>query len=173
VQITLAGKQPLPFDPIQLAHDNWCRSGWTDSADGMALVTSIMRVHQILLAQIDAILLPWGLTFARFEVMRLLAFSRQGRLPVGKIGERLQVHPASVTNAVRRLESVGLVERTANPRDGRGVLAEITGAGRQVVADCTERLNAGVFSAMALPRSQQQEIVAALTGIRRAFGDFA
>ncbi len=61
----------------------------------------------------------------------LLFFSRRGELPVGLVGERLQVHPASVTNAVDRLESDGLVERRRNPSDGRSVLAAITVEGRR------------------------------------------
>jgi DNA-binding MarR family transcriptional regulator len=173
VQIALASNEPLPTDPIQLARDNWHRSGWDDSADGMALVTSITRVHQIFLARIDSILQPWGLTFARFEVLRLLAFSRQGCLPVGKVGERLQVHPASVTNAVGRLEADGLVRRRANPTDGRGVLAEITAAGQELVADCTERLNAEVFGAIPIPAERQRDVYVSLRVIRQAFGDFA
>ena len=72
----------------------------------MALVTSIMRTHQILSARVDATLAPFNLTFARFEVLMLLDFSRAGRLPLGKIGQRLQVHPASVTNAIDRLVSI-------------------------------------------------------------------
>ena len=93
--------QPLPDDPIDLAHSSWRDQGWGESADGMAVVTSIMRVQQVLLARVEAILRPLGLTFARYEVLMLLRFSRKGFLPVGKIGERLQVHPASVTNAVQ------------------------------------------------------------------------
>jgi len=56
------------------------------------------------LSRADAELRPFGLTFARFEVLMLLSFSTTGSLPLGKIGERLQVNPASVTNAVDRLE---------------------------------------------------------------------
>ena len=67
-----------------------------------------------------------GLTFARYEVLMLLSFSRQGALPLGKIGERLQVNAASVTNAVDRLEADGLVTRRSNPDDGRGRLARLT-----------------------------------------------
>lgn len=138
----------------------------------MALVTSIMRVQQVFLARIEAILRPSGLTFARYEVLRLLAFSRRGVLPVGKIGERLQVHPASVTNAVQRLERAGLVDRRANPDDGRGVLTEITPAGRRLVAACTDRLNSEVFSVVPLGHLQQRRTYAALQQIRKAFGDF-
>ena len=91
---------PLANDPIALARDNWRKRGWTDAADGMALVTSIMRIQQDLLSQVDSELRVFGLTFARYEVLMLLEFSREGKLPLGKIGERLQVHPASVTNVV-------------------------------------------------------------------------
>jgi DNA-binding MarR family transcriptional regulator len=164
---------PLPDDPIELARSNWIRHGWEEAADGMALVTAVMRVQQVFLARIEAILRPFGLTFARYEVLRLLAFTRHGVMPVGKIGERLQVHPASVTNAVQRLEADGLVRRAANPNDGRSILAEITQNGRRLVEQCTERLNADVFSAVPIPRAQQERAFEALKGVRKAFGDFA
>ncbi len=159
-------------DPIELARANWVRHGWGEAADGMAFVTSIMRVQQVLLGRIETILRPHGLTFARYEVLRLLAFSRSGRLPVGKIGERLQVHPASVTNAVQRLEQDGMVVRVANPRDGRSVLAEITADGRGLVDRCTDQLNAEIFSIVPIPSAQQQRAFMALKGVRQAFGDF-
>jgi DNA-binding MarR family transcriptional regulator len=168
----MAAKAPLPDDPIELARANWVRHGWEDAADGMALVTSVMRVQQVFLARIEAILRPFGLTFARYEVLRLLAFTRRGVMPVGKIGERLQVHPASVTNAVQRLEADGLVRRTDNPNDGRSVLAEITDAGRRLVGECTDRLNTEVFAAVPIPLGQQERAFKALKGVRKAFGDF-
>ena len=100
----------------------------------MAVVTSIMRLQQVFLARADAVLRPLGLTFARYEVLMLLSFSRRDALPLGKIGERLQVNPASVTNAVDRLEADGLVTRRSNPDDGRVTLAALTPSGRRVAA---------------------------------------
>ena len=161
----------LRQDPIDLAHENWVAAGWTDAADGMALVTSIMRVQQLLLARIEGLLRPHGLTFARFELLRLLAFTRLGVLPVGKIGERLQVHPASVTNAVQRLEQAGLVERRANPDDGRSVLAEITPAGRELVENCTALLNTVVFADVGVDATTGADARAALDAMRRTLGD--
>ena len=163
---------PLPDDPIELAWANWVRHGWDESADGMALVTSIMRVQQVFLARVEAVLRPHGLTFARYEVLRLLGFSRRGSMPVGKIGQRLQVHPASVTNAVQRLETDGLVVRSANPNDGRSVIAEITPAGRELVDHCTDLLNVEVFSIVPIPEAQQQRTFRSLKTVRKAFGDF-
>ena len=163
----------LSHDPIDLARASWVGHGWEDSADGMALVTSIMRVQQVLLARVEVILRPLGLTFARYEVLMLLQFSRKGSLPVGKIGERLQVHPASVTNAVQRLEQDGFVKRTANPTDGRSVLAEITTRGKRVSDRATAQLNAMVFSIVPIARTDQREVYAVLKKMRRAFGDFS
>ena len=82
----------------------------------MHAVTSLMRVQQLVIGRLDAILKPHGLTFARYEALVLLVFSSRGSLPLGKMGERLQVHPTSVTSIVRRLESAGLVVRRAAPR---------------------------------------------------------
>jgi DNA-binding MarR family transcriptional regulator len=169
---TLSERDRAGVDPIELAHANWVDRGWVDAADGMALVTSIMRVQQVLLARVEGELRPYGLTFARFEVLRLLAFARTGELPVGKIGERLQVHPASVTNAVQRLESDGLVERRSNPSDGRSVLARITDEGRDLVERCTARLNEQVFAIVPGEREDHRRAFAALREIRRGFGDF-
>jgi DNA-binding MarR family transcriptional regulator len=161
------------LDPIELARDNWMRAGWDDSADGMALVTSIMRVQQVLLGRIDDLLKPFGLTFARFEVLMLLQFSRTGGLPVGKIGEHLQVHPASVTNAVSRLEDAGLVRRRPSPSDGRSVIASITADGRDLVVRAAARLNDDVFSGVPLAGGRQRDVYDRLREWRASFGDFA
>jgi hypothetical protein len=86
----------LSFDPIERADELWTRR-W-GAVPSMAAITSVMRAQQILLAQVDAVVKPYGLTFARYEALVLLTFSQAGELPLSKIGERLMVHPTSVTN---------------------------------------------------------------------------
>ena len=88
----------LPFDPIDRAAQIW--AGRFGPSPSMAAVTSIMRAQQILLGQLHALLRPYALTFARYEALVLLTFSRGGALPMQVIGERLMVHPTSVTNIV-------------------------------------------------------------------------
>jgi DNA-binding MarR family transcriptional regulator len=138
----------------------------------MAAVTSVMRVQQIMLRDVEAVLRPLGLTFARYEVLMLLGFSRGGSLPVGKMGERLQVHPASVTNAVDRLERDGHVVRRPNPADGRGVLAEVTDAGRALADRASAALNAEVFATLPLSERDLRTLYRILRRMRRASGDF-
>ena len=161
----------LPFDPIDRAARIWERRFGPSSA--MAAVTSIMRAQQLLLGELDAILRPYGLTFARYEALVLLSFSRQGALPLRVIGERLMVHPTSVTNTIRRLEKQGLVVRKPNPSDGRGTLAEITGAGRAAVARATADLMAADFGMSGYDAGELEDISAILRGLRVAAGDFA
>ena len=163
----------LGADPIALAHENWTAAGWGDVADGMALVTSIMRVQQLMLARVEAVLRPFELTFARFEVLMLLHFSGRGSMPVGKIGERLQVHPASVTNAVQRLAAAGLVERATNPDDGRSVLAAITPTGRDLALDAAEALNREVFGDVGVDSGDRVTLIGYLADWRAAHGDFS
>jgi len=166
------GPKPLnlPFDPIERAAAIWRdRFG---AASAMAAVTSIMRAHQILLAQLDALLRPYDLTFARYEALVLLTFSRTGALPLSKMGERLMVHPTSVTNTVTRLERAGLVRRLRNPRDGRGGLAEITDAGREVVRRATADLMAAGFCMTMYGERELAELFDLLRTLRRAAGDF-
>jgi DNA-binding MarR family transcriptional regulator len=160
----------LPFDPIERAAEIWAeRFG---PADAMAAVTSIMRAQQILLAGLDGLVRPYGLTFARYEALVLLAFSRTGALPLRVIGERLMVHPTSVTNTVDRLERDGLVRRRPNPRDGRGTLAEITASGREAVTRSTADLMAARFGMAGYDSPELEELFTLLRGLRVSAGDF-
>jgi DNA-binding MarR family transcriptional regulator len=158
----------LAFDPIEAAREHWEAHGWGDAAPGMAVVTSVMRVQQLLLAEVDAVLRPHGLTFARYEVLMLLTFSSRGSMPLGKIGERLQVHPASVTNAIDRLESQRLVRRVAHPTDRRTTLAALTARGRAVADRATQDMNA-LFRAIDV----DDRLFELLREVRVAAGDFA
>ncbi|KDN83601.1 MarR family winged helix-turn-helix transcriptional regulator [Kitasatospora cheerisanensis] len=160
----------LDFDPIARADELWTRR-W-GSVPAMAAITSVMRAHQILLSRVDAVVKPYGLTFARYEALVLLTFSRSGELPLSKIGERLMVHPTSVTNTVDRLERAGLVARRPNPLDGRGVLAAITDRGREVVERATRELMAVEFGLEGYDEDACREVFDLLRPLRVAAGDF-
>jgi DNA-binding MarR family transcriptional regulator len=160
----------LPFDPIARAGELWERR-WGRSP-AMLAVTSIMRAQAILLAELDALLRPYELTFARYEALVLLTFSGSGALPLSKIGERLMVHPTSVTNTIDRLERQGYVRRLPNPRDGRGVLAEITESGRDTVERATRDLMTADFGLAAYGTGELEAIFEVLRSLRVTAGDF-
>jgi DNA-binding MarR family transcriptional regulator len=160
----------LPFDPIDEAARQW-EQRWA-AVPAMHAVTSLMRVQQLVLANLDALLKPLGLSFARYEALVLLVFSSRGSLPLGKMGERLQVHPTSVTSIVQRLEAAGLVVRHRDAADGRIVLAEITEPGRALVEEATERLVSADFALGDLTDDQLGALSELLRPVRQAAGDY-
>lgn len=160
-----------PLDPIELAARNWRRAGWEEAADGMAAITSVMRAQQLLLAKVEEVLRPMSLTFARYEVLMLLQLSRSGELPLSVVGTRLQVHPASVTGLVKRLEQDGLLSRFTDPDDARARRVRITDDGRRSVLAATELLNESVFSAGWIAGDGGRKMFDVLRELRWAYGD--
>lgn len=168
----MAKHRPLQVDPIAEAKRQWADHGWQDAAGGMALVTSIMRAQQLLLARVEAGLKPFGLSFARFELLRLLAFTRGGRMPLASVVSRLQVHPASMTSVVERLRKSGLVEREPHPEDGRAAMLVLTATGRELVEQATVALNDQVFADAGVPENDMSVLVGIIARMRKSAGDF-
>jgi DNA-binding MarR family transcriptional regulator len=163
---------PLSFDPIKEARRQWDEN-WGDSATAsMAAVTSIMRAQQIILARLNELLDPMGLTFPRYEALMLLFYSRKGELPLGKLSDRLQVHRASVTNVIDKLVDSGYVERVGHQQDRRAILARITGDGKRVARRATKQLNVAGFGMAPLDRATCEALYSALTPLRIEAGDF-
>lgn len=163
----------LSFDPIAEARRQW-ESHWpAEAAPGMVAVTSIMRVHQILMARLNELLEPFGLTFPRYEALMLLHFSRRGSLPLGKMSDRLQVHRTSITNTIDGLERSGFVRRMPHESDRRTVLAEILPEGRRVAEESTTVLNDAAFGTAPLSERQLESLFRTLRALRVHAGDFA
>lgn len=160
------------MDPIAEARRQWREHGWTSAADGMAAVTSIMRAQQLMLARVESALKPFGLSFARYELLTLLSFTRDGAMPMASASARLQVHPTSVTNTVDRLERDGLVQRESHPTDGRATLVVLTDDGRCRAAEAAVVLNAQVFDNPGLDSEDVSRLVHILAKFRREAGDF-
>ncbi len=162
----------LSFDPIAEARRNW-EKHWDDPpADAMEAVTSIMRAQQILLARLNDRLKPFDLTFPRYEALMLLYYSRNGALPLGKMGVRLQVHRTSLTSLVDGLERSGFARRVPHEHDGRTTLAEITAAGREVAKQASAALHGDRFATEPLADPELAELAAILRRLRAGAGDF-
>jgi DNA-binding MarR family transcriptional regulator len=167
----VARDKRLAIDPIAEARRQWLAHGWADSAAGMTAVTSIMRAHQLMLARVDETLKPFALTFARYELLTLLSFTREGRMPMASASARLQVHPTSVTNTVDRLEASGHVRREPHPEDGRATLIVLTPSGRDLAARASAALNRDVFSRPGLSPDDTEDLVAIIARLRGEAGD--
>ena len=159
-------------DPIASAREIWIANGWANAARGMAAITSVMRAHQLFLARANDALRPFDLTFPRYEVLAWLVWqSPEGSRSLKELSELSQVTPATITNAVARLEGAGLIRRVTHPHDARTTLARITPRGRRVVAQSTEALNTQVFEAMDLSDDDLDRLFHLLLQARIGAGD--
>lgn len=163
---------PDAIDPIAEARRRWVEHGWVDAAPGMAAITSLMRAQAIVSRRVEVALRPLGITFARYEVLMLLSFSRRGSLPMSLIGARLQVHQTSVTNAVDRLEAADYVRRSPHPQDRRATIVTLTDAGRELAEKATEVLNRDVFSQPGLGPAGVEVLLGQLDDLRHDAGDY-
>jgi len=167
----MPGRQ-LAFDPIAEARRQWDAHWRSEATPQMVAVTSIMRAQQILLQRLNALLEPLDLTFPRYETLMILYYSRAGELPLGKLSDRLQVHRASVTNVIDKLEASGYVVRIAHERDRRAILARITDRGREVAVSATQTLNEAEFAMAPLDTGSCEQLFDLLEPLRRDAGDF-
>ncbi len=163
----------LGFDPIAEAARQWRKHWGASPVPAMSAVTSVMRTHQILIARLNEALAPYELSFARYEALMLLFFSGKGSLPLGKMGVRLQVHPASVTNLIDGLEKLGYATRKPHPTDRRTTLAAITPRGREVAQQATRALHEIKFGTAPLRRGELDAITQTLCHLREGAGDFS
>lgn len=163
---------PLPFDPIAEARRHWEERWGEENATAMSAITSVMRVQQVLNQRLNSMLEPHGLTFPRYEALMLLFFSRRGSLPLGKIGDRLQVHRTSVTNLIDGLEESGFVERVQHASDRRTTLASITAEGRRTADAATATLNEAVFGTEPMADGELRQLTELLGEFRAAADGF-
>jgi DNA-binding MarR family transcriptional regulator len=154
------------FDLILEARRQWSVHWGSAATPSMAAVTSIMRVQQILMRRLNLTLKPFELTFPRYEALMILYLSRRGSMPLGKIGERLQVHPTSVTSLIDGLERTGHIRRVPHERDRRATLAEITDSGRTAAETATAALNGDRFGTSPLNQADLETVVAVLSHLR-------
>lgn len=160
----------MGVDPIHEMRVQWDKR-WAGGLEAEA-ATQLMRVHQIVQLRLDNALREFDLTLARFEALVVLTWSRQGPLPLSRLGRHLMIRPASVTNIVDRLVAQGFAERFQHPTDRRVVLAEATEAGHRVVGRATKRIIAMQNGLAGLDDDDLEQLIKLGEKLRRAAGDF-
>jgi DNA-binding MarR family transcriptional regulator len=162
---------PLKHDPVAEATFQWEAHGYAGGARLRASL-SLLRAEAIVRERNVELLRPFGVSFAHHEVLMLLFFTKAGELPLGKIGERLMVHPTSVSNSVDALVALGLVERVEHPLDRRARLARITRRGRNVAKRTAVCLREAQFGLEALTETESATLFEILRKLRLGANDF-
>ena len=158
-----------PIDPILAAAENWRKHGWDGPYFAAAL--SILRTEELIRQSSDRALRPLHLTHARHEALALLYFSRNGDMPLGKLSQRLLVHPTSVTSTVDTLERLGLAKRVAHPTDRRATLARITPKGRRAIELSCQAIAEAQHGLPVLDHAELATLFRILAKVRAAAGD--
>jgi DNA-binding MarR family transcriptional regulator len=93
------------------------------------IVTRIAKAYRYIEDEARASLARVGLTKEEFKV--LMALQRNGSQSHGSLCRRCDCSTGAMTNRLDKLERTGLLARSPDPHDRRGVLLELTARGRE------------------------------------------
>lgn len=107
--------------------------------------------------------LPWP----QLSVLGLL--SRGGPSTTSHLASLERVRPQSMAHTVKQLLDAGLVERRADPADGRQMLIDISASGRKAMDDFRRTADAWVDDAIAsrLTAEERRTLEAGIALMRR------
>jgi len=143
-----------------------------ESADTQDSPEALMIAVEQLVLHVRRSATTGGLSTAASSVLGLLG--REGAYRLTDLARTQRVSQPNMTQLVTRLERAGLVRRTADSRDGRGVLVEATDAGMEVFRQRrTERTQALQEIVERLTGPEQEAVRTALPALARAIGDSA
>ncbi|MEP6729993.1 MAG: MarR family transcriptional regulator, partial [bacterium] len=94
---------------------------------------NMLRSSDVLLQGETETLREVQLTFAQYNVLRILRGAGKGGAPCGAVAERMVNRDPDVTRLLDRLEDRGLVQRSRDKQDRRVVIAGITSAGLALI----------------------------------------
>jgi DNA-binding MarR family transcriptional regulator len=113
----------------------------------LAAWRGMLQVHARVTQQLDAQMrAEQGLSVSAYEVLMFLADAPGHRMRMSDIAARTLLSRSGCTRLVDRLVALGYVTRRADNADGRGLYAELTGAGLEKVTDARATHHLGVRS---------------------------
>ena len=89
----------------------------------------------LLLERIDADLRPFGLDRAEYEILVVLSETDSQKLRMAELADAVHQSRSRLTHTISRMEKTGLVKRTSCPTDRRGVWAELTPEGFELIKE--------------------------------------
>jgi DNA-binding MarR family transcriptional regulator len=106
----------------------------------------------------DSLMDAHGLTLFDVLLLDLLAKSDSGSVRMRDVSDAFVMAPSRVTQQIRRLQTQGLVSRSPDPGDRRGVLASITNQGRSRLGPAIDTYAQGIRTHYVNQMSRQQMI---------------
>ena len=105
---------------------------------------------------------PMGLTHPQYLVM--LALWQHEPLSVRDLSRLLQLDPGTLSPLLKRLETIGYVDRQREPSDERSLAVTLTERGRALRAEA-EKIPPAIVARLGLPIAELESLHAALTRV--------
>jgi DNA-binding MarR family transcriptional regulator len=103
---------------------------------------AVVRTAEDMQRGFSELLKKSDLSFAQYNVLRILRGAGSDGLTCGGVSERLVQHGPDVTRLLDRLEKRSLIERHRDQKDRRVVRTAITDSGLRLLADLDEPVDA-------------------------------
>ena len=150
------------------------------SEDVDQLVTALLTASRTLVGVSARSLAMVEDTVTLTQFRTLVVLDGHGPSTLNRLAERLQVNASTTLRTVDRLVASGLVDRRENAENRREVIIELTGAGRRLVGEVTERRRHAIAQIVnGMPSRHRAQLVEALVAFTdaadepQAFGDSA
>jgi MarR family 2-MHQ and catechol resistance regulon transcriptional repressor len=127
---------------------------------GIHLWLLMMKAHRALAAVAERSIADTGMCFSDFAVLE--AVLHKGPLPVNTLAPIVHLTSGSMTTAVDRLVSRGLVRRAADPSDRRARVVHLTPQGRELIEQIFAEHSADMEEAAAALTASERETLARL-----------
>jgi DNA-binding MarR family transcriptional regulator len=141
-----------------------------DDTDRLAPWRWMLLAQAAAVRAIEADLTEKGLIpLAWYDVLLELNAAEGRRLRMSELGERVVLSRTRVSRIVDDLERSGLVERVANPDDGRSSFAQLTSQGRSELRRAAPAYLAGIEAHYLglLSPDEKESVAAAMSRVAR------
>ena len=137
------------------------------------MLMAVVRVSEQFKKDSSAIFSNYGLTFAQYNVLRVLDASENGENTITNVSRIMLVSGANMTGIAKRLEKNEFIIRKSDPEDERITLLEITPKGRLSLKNICEEKDENLRKYMnSFSADEKEEMLSRLKqilgrGIRR------
>ena len=123
--------------PIDLMIEHWGRERPDLDSSSLGVLARVSRLARAAEENAALLLHRFNLSEVEFLLLAAIRTAPDQRPAPRDLLDTLMVTSGGLTNRIDRLEAGGLVERTANPEDRRGIRLQLTDAGRELVDEVT------------------------------------
>jgi DNA-binding MarR family transcriptional regulator len=135
-------------------------------SSGKAVVGRLLRLEEVVLRTINSVLQPFGLKYQEYAVLATLRVAGAPyRLSPSRLQSTLLFTSGGLSNLLKRLEQEGLVKRSTDPKDGRGVLVKLTAKGLRLADETMPRHAAAELHLLRMFSEEQRDQLAQLLSV--------